>query len=1435
MPPLRVQDQQDDSFKNEEGEGLLMNVPTVDLSNSSEDEIVSQIADACHEFGFFQIVHHSVPEPLIDEYLEQCRLYFALPISTKQQWKRHDTNARGWFNDELTKQKRDWKEALDLGVPGTRDWTLKDDDPSNHCLDGWNQLPSTEILPNFKRVVTQYFDECAKLADQIAIWMAKGLGETDVNHPMLQELRDHHSSYLRSNYYPLCNELDEDCVTKPLGISPHRDAGFLTVLLQDADCHSLQVLSKQDDKNSWVTIHPASKYAFTINTGDMAEVWSNGLYKAPLHRVLSHETQERYSTPFFYNPPYTTLVEPLTIIRNRPVQPIYHGVLWGYFRAVRFAGDLTDLGVEIQVADFLKNNGTKSSHLAKQDIFAKEADFTVPFSVDKYRHLLQGTGEMFQDSNDAIEGSSNDGSKKKTGKSNGNTMASFSLLTFLAICFLLATMVDASTTSTSRNPFSKERTGVSGFGSRSIKKTIFPVSPSISATEPSSKLKSLRGEDEPDILDPKDDEDYSEESSDSWMEDSQATLETLSRQNKALLEVDATTEQDTDDVDDGFDYLAGNSSKELWVQRSDDDPSVLWVRVGSDNKLTLQLSVSEETGDWKVERKSPSRSFLKRYPAEEWVPIEGFYGLYRVPSGILWVLVTKTEPVYSAPPLKSSTSSWLEIRRVVNLEIVHLSRPIAGDNSLTPLQLREEVRQLKLLRKALKQHDFYYIPNGQDSDSQFQDMTITLQRSLLKNRNANTEKSAAWWRTEESETNDAIGLPDPRFFWNQHAVEPLVQRYHGSAPKRNLVDVMLQNVVPVTSAFVGVQRNISIEADTKKQNQLLSYDELLISRRSRFRAGTRFTVRGADATGAVANFVETEQVCLVTSANEDGERQLESIASHVQIRGSIPLRWSSPADVKTYRPRIRIGTDPLAQARAMRLHLLDQLSHYVPEEFNDRSPDVANIVFVNLVDKKSDQGRLGHAFDSILKAVMDVYSNSTGDATSTTSGEAAGSLLKPNTAQHVWYDFHAEVKEGRWDRLSMLLEEVQPSLDSHGYFYAEAPRTGQEWSIKQVQNAVVRTNCMDCLDRTNVVQSIFGRYMLFRQLSAVTGKTKKKQWAKLKSAFETNTLSLPWENGECAHRLLWADNADAISRLYAGTAALKGDFTRTGKRTKLGALDDGLNSLQRYYLNNFLDADRQEGYDLMVGYANFSNMEEMPSEISELADADADDTPDDTNSTLSDHADASESRSTHSSIREAARVSMLGEIVQSKTFQNREDIRSRLQDIGIRPESINDGLEEALDLRWLPGDLQTHMRSQANDKAVNKPIVQTPDNMIPKKSFSEKDGFQMQTALRAIDERSTHIDPWWTASSENWLVVERRAGSDYSVEKQSDLLLTANSLWLAVVLILGIKFPSMVAGSALALLLFVYLPVCLQSDWQQRTKLEGLLARLPNSKQTNRS
>ena len=77
-----------------------------------------------------------------------------------------------------------------------------------------------------------------------------------------------------------------------------------------------------------------------------------------------------------------------------------------------------------------------------------------------------------------------------------------------------------------------------------------------------------------------------------------------------------------------------------------------------------------------------------------------------------------------------------------------------------------------------------------------------------------------------------------------------------------------------------------------------------------------------------------------------------------------------------------------------------------------------------------------------------------------------------------------------------------------------------------------------------------------------------------------------YQDTERAFRRMWADIGDNISRLYAGTDALKGDVTRTGRRTRQGALDDSINSAKRYYINNYRDRDRQIGIDTLLGYSD---------------------------------------------------------------------------------------------------------------------------------------------------------------------------------------------------------------------------------------------------------
>jgi isopenicillin N synthase-like dioxygenase len=419
--------------------------PTIDLHELSEMQIVEQIATACQTYGFFQITSHGINQELIQRFQQVCQTFFQhTTLDGKYHLKRNENNARGYFDDELTKQKRDWKQCLDVGVPGSRNWTLADNNVSNACLDGYNQFPPTmDETSNFRAVVVEYFDECAKLSHRLATYMAQGLlllSDDSGNHRTLQQLSDEylrqlwetHTSYLRVNYYPPCspsrdkNGDDDNDSSSPLGvresvvvihaplivpslethtqcfdlqISPHKDAGFLTVLLQDEDCHSLQVWD--ESVQHWCTVVPA-RHALTINTGDMAQVWSNGLYRAPLHRVLTHESKPRHSAPFFYNPGYGMWVSPIAwkSISSLPYDNnddedrssstlMYHPVLWGYYRAVRFAGDLTDLGVEIQISDFEVANSSPSSHVDKQRRFAALCDFQTAFSVEAYRELLQ--------------------------------------------------------------------------------------------------------------------------------------------------------------------------------------------------------------------------------------------------------------------------------------------------------------------------------------------------------------------------------------------------------------------------------------------------------------------------------------------------------------------------------------------------------------------------------------------------------------------------------------------------------------------------------------------------------------------------------------------------------------------------------------------------------------------------------------------------------------------------------------------------------------------------------------------------------------------------------------------------------------------------------------------------------------------------------------
>ncbi|XP_020912675.1 phosphatidylinositide phosphatase SAC2 [Exaiptasia diaphana] len=292
------------------------------------------------------------------------------------------------------------------------------------------------------------------------------------------------------------------------------------------------------------------------------------------------------------------------------------------------------------------------------------------------------------------------------------------------------------------------------------------------------------------------------------------------------------------------------------------------------------------------------------------------------------------------------------------------------------------------------------------------------------------------------------------------------------------------------------------------------FELILISRRCIHRAGTRYKRRGVDEDGEVANFVETEQII---------RTEIHSV-SFLQVRGSVPIYWSQPGF--KYRPPPRLDRGEEDTLLAFMSHFAHQLKYY------------GGVVIINLLDQTGREKIIGDAFmDNIL-----TFNNP---------------LLT-----YVTYDFHEYCRGMKFENVAVLVDSIIDIIKDMRYCWTDSK------GIICEQRSVFRVNCMDCLDRTNVVQAALARHVMEVQLRKL-GKLLPDQ--NLPSDIRTSFQEM------------WANNGDAISRQYAGTAAMKGDFTRTGERRFAGVMKDGYNSANRYYLNRFKAVYRQTVIDAMLG------------------------------------------------------------------------------------------------------------------------------------------------------------------------------------------------------------------------------------------------------------
>ncbi|KAI4325377.1 hypothetical protein MLD38_030783 [Melastoma candidum] len=412
-------------------------------------------------------------------------------------------------------------------------------------------------------------------------------------------------------------------------------------------------------------------------------------------------------------------------------------------------------------------------------------------------------------------------------------------------------------------------------------------------------------------------------------------------------------------------------------------------------------------------------------------------------------------------------------------------------------------------------------------------------------------------------------LYETMFVWNEYLTRGI----------RN----SLKNALWTVALVHGFFKQVTLSAMERE------FKLTLIARRSRHFAGTRYLKRGVNEKGRVANDVETEQI-VFEDAPEGSPSYVTSVVQH---RGSIPLFWSQETSKLNIRPDIIVSRkDP--KYEATRLHFENLVKRYgnpiivlnliktwekKPREtilraefanairFINRSlPQESRLRFLHWDINKHAKGKENSAL-IVLYKVAEYALNLTGIFHSqvATNMKSEGSLVT------FYFEKSDSGDSGSMNNNSDDADSFETDVSSSSSY--------SKWKMPLFQKGVLRTNCIDCLDRTNVAQYAYGLVALGKQLH-VLGLRESEDIdfddplaVDLMDVYEAmgDTLAMQY-GGSPAHNKIFS-----ASRGQWNAATQSQEFFRT---------------LQRYYSNAYIDAVKQDAINVFLGY--FQPQQEKP-------------------------------------------------------------------------------------------------------------------------------------------------------------------------------------------------------------------------------------------------
>ncbi|KAL0351327.1 UNVERIFIED_CONTAM: Phosphoinositide phosphatase SAC1 [Sesamum calycinum] len=526
--------------------------------------------------------------------------------------------------------------------------------------------------------------------------------------------------------------------------------------------------------------------------------------------------------------------------------------------------------------------------------------------------------------------------------------------------------------------------------------------------------------------------------------------------------------------------------------------------------------------------------------------VYGIVGCIRFLESYYLILVTKRRQIGS---ICGHAIYSIDESQIITIPHVSVQTDVAHSKT--------ELRYKKLLSSVDLTKDFFY------------SYTYSIMQSLQKNVLSTGEE----------------GMPyDNMFVWNAFLTQPIRSRCKNT----------IWTIALVHGNFKQVIEFLCYDLTWLDYQSWKRFSVSLVSRRSRHFAGTRYLKRGVNDHGRVANDVETEQIVL----DEEAGSCKGKMSSVVQMRGSIPLFWSQEASRFSPKPDIILQRyDPTYEAT--KLHFEDLARRY--------GNPIIVLNLIKTVEKRPREMMLRREFANAVGYLNQI-------------------LPEENHLKFIHWDFHKFAKSKSANVLAVLGGVASQALDLTGFYYSgkalvvkrkavqlARTSTGRDSSLRDLransaelsrvsggadtlikqekesetsqqskkdmndnstprfQSGVLRTNCIDCLDRTNVAQYAYGLAALGRQLHALG---------------LTDNPKVDADSSIAAALMdMYQSMGDALAQQYGGSAAHNTVFPeRQGKWKATTQSREFLKSIKRYYSNAYTDGEKQDAINLFLGY-----------------------------------------------------------------------------------------------------------------------------------------------------------------------------------------------------------------------------------------------------------